>query len=112
MRIDLIREVIEAGLDDGLIEEFIIQILARDENLIPTLMRILDAERKTKSKLITEMNFQLSRADIGLDDPKVINEDDFIQKEIKEFYAKFKDSVGHCFKDYGKNEPKEDEGLV
>jgi hypothetical protein len=75
--------------------------LAQDENVIPTIMDMLAVERSSKKDLILEMNFQLSRADTGLDN-KDLNRGDFMQKEIELFYAKFKDHVGHCFKDYGK----------
>ncbi len=112
MRIDLIRQVILDDWPDDLTEDLIIGILARDEKLIPTLLDILASERSEKSKLIEDMNLELSRAEIGLDND-ALNEDDFIQKEIKKFYTKYKDQVGHCFKDYGKlEEPKKDEGLV
>jgi hypothetical protein len=107
MDIKLIREVVNSSADDGTIEYMIIQILAQDEKVIPTIMDILAAERKKKSKLITEMNMQLSRADIGLGDNE-LNEDGFMQEEIRKFYAKFKDQVGHCFKDYSKEELKEE----
>ena len=110
MRIDLIKQVFATNLDDETTEEFIIQILAQDEKVIPTIIRILDAERKGNSKLIEDMNVLLSKADIGLDDPKL--NDGFMQEEIKEFYAKYKNIIGHCFKNYGKLEPKKDEGLL
>ena len=99
-------------MNDGDQEHLIIQTLAKDEKVIPIIMDILAAERSLKKEVITEMNMQLSRADIGLDNPEVINKDDFIQKEIKDFYAKYKDSVGHCFKDYGKLEEPKNEGLI
>ena len=111
MNIELIRKAVNSGADEKMIEFLIIQILAQDENVIPTIMDMLAAERNSKKDLIVEMNFQLSRADTGLDN-KDLNDDDFMQKEIKEFYAKFKDHVGHCFKDYGKLKEKESEGLV
>jgi len=43
------------------------------------------------------MNALLSKSDIALSEPE-LNEGNFIQKEIKEFY-KNQDVIGHCYKD-------------
>ena len=112
MDIKLIREIVNSNANEEMIERLIIRVLAKDEKVIPIIMDILAAERKEKDYLIRDMNAELSRADIGLDNPVVINKDNFIQKEIKKFYAKYKDSVGHCYKDYGKLEKPKPEGLV
>lgn len=92
-----LKKVINSELSDDVIKSEIINILAKDENVIPIIMGILERERQIKKEFYTEMNLLLSKADVGLDDKKH-NKDNFIQKEIKEFYIKYKQYVGHCFK--------------
>jgi len=110
MNLKEIKQVINSDLPDEMTEYLIIHILAKDESVVPSIIEILGAEREEKKKLIEEMNLQLSRAETGLSTPK-INRDHFIEKEIKEFYAKYQNQVKHCFKNYGKLEPKKDEGF-
>lgn len=98
MNIKEIKSVVNAGYDDPLCRQLIIRILSEDEELLPLLMDILAAERKRKAKLAIEINFQLSRAHLAVENPE-INEDNFIDREITKFYIKNKEQVGHCFKD-------------
>ena len=111
MDLKLLQYIVNSEMDTEQQEYLIIQTLAKDKKVIPIIMDILAEERKVNADLILNMNLELSRADVGLDTPAV-NEDDFIQKEIKKFYAKYKDSVGHCYKDYGKLEKPKPEGLI
>jgi len=60
-------------------------------------MKTLQAERELKKEIQVEMNVLLSKAHIGLENSK-FNTDGFIQNEIVAFYHKYKDHVGHCFK--------------
>ncbi len=93
-------------LPDGAKRHLVLQILSEDEKLIPDLLQILQFERERKSKLLTEMNFQLSRAHLGLEyatfKKKGVNGDRFMEKEITKFYIDHEDEIGHCFKDNSK----------
>ena len=97
MNIKELKSIINSGLSDDVIKSEIINSLAKDENVIPVVMRILERERQIKKEIHNEMNVLLSKAHIGLDDKK-FNEGNFIQKEIIDFYTKYKGYVGHCFK--------------
>ena len=97
MNIKELKSIINSGLSDDVIKSEIINSLAKDENVIPVVMRILERERQFKKEIHNEMNVILSKAHIGLDDKK-FNEGNFIQKEIIDFYTKYKGYVGHCFK--------------
>lgn len=97
MNIKELKSIINSGLPDDVIKSEIINSLAKDENVIPVVMRILERERQFKKEIHNEMNVILSKAHIGLDDKK-FNEGNFIQKEIIDFYTKYKGYVGHCFK--------------
>lgn len=108
MNLTEIKKVLDTNIPDTVKETLIIRILSEDKKVIPMIMEILDYERQKKSELIGEMNMQLSRAHIGLDNPKM-NKDNFIQKEIVQFYLKNEDYVGHCFKDLSKEKLKEEE---
>lgn len=69
--------------------------IASDPTAIPTILKILDAERNEKQKLINDLNLFLSKAHTGLEEPK-LNKNGFMQKEISEFYKTGR--IGHCFK--------------
>ena len=97
MNIKELKSIINSALPDDVIKSEIINSLAKDENVIPVVMRILERERQFKKEIHNEMNVILSKAHIGLDDKK-FNEGNFIQKEIIYFYTKYKGYVGHCFK--------------
>ena len=84
MNLQELKSIINSGLSDEVIKSEIINSLAKDE-------------RQFKKEIHEEMNLLLSKAHIGLDNKK-FNSDNFMQKEIIEFYTKYKGYVGHCFK--------------
>ena len=104
MDIKKIRDLLNSEIPDDMQEYWLKRLIANDEEAIPDILQLLAIERQEKKEIIEEMNLQLSRADIGLDNPKVINKNGFIQNEIREFYAKYKDHIGHCFRKYTKEE--------
>lgn len=97
MDIKKLKEVINSNLPDDYIEAKIINILSKDENVIPMMLSVLQNEREIKKEISMEMNVLLSKAHIGLDNKK-FNKGNFMQNEIIEFYTKYKDHIGHCFK--------------
>lgn len=103
MNLQELKSIINSGLPDDVVKSEIINSLAKDENIIPIIMKILERERQFKKEIHEEMNLLLSKAHVGLDDKK-FNADNFMQKEIIEFYTKYKDYVGHCFKNLFGNE--------
>lgn len=68
--------------------------LATDKDALPTLLGILNAERTEKEQLITDLNFQLSRAHIVIEHPE-LNKDNFVSAKIKEFYKEGR--INHCY---------------
>ncbi len=113
------------NLDDSIYpkeakEHLIIKSLSMDEKLIPTLMNILEQERRDKKELMSDMNLELSRAHIFIDEHwpsnsafaeqadrrfgravKVKEEKGlhrgFVLDKIAEFYTKYKGRISHCF---------------
>lgn len=103
MNLKKIQQVLDQGLfPDDVKERMILKILSEDETLIPQLLQILEYERQRKKKLLTEINFQLSRAHVGLEvakfDKKGLNGDRFMEKEITKFYIDNQEQIGHCMK--------------
>lgn len=99
MDIKEIKKIVNSDLySDEMKESKIIDCLAKDENVIPTMMTILSREREMKSEMLTDMNVLLSKSETALTTPK-LNTGGFIQKEIMAFYKKYKNVVNHCFKD-------------
>lgn len=97
MDIKKIREIVNSELSDEYTEKMIIDVISKDEKVIPVIMKILEQERVYKNEVYSEMNLLLSKAHLGLENKKY-NSDGFMQKEIIEFYIKYKGYVGHCFK--------------
>jgi hypothetical protein len=97
MNLQELKSIINSGLPDDVVKAEIINSLAKDENVITVVMKILERERQFKKEIHEEMNLLLSKAHIGLDDNK-FNDGNFMQKEIVAFYTKYKGYIGHCFK--------------
>ena len=98
MDLTKIKHIInEEMLSEELKEDMIINIIASDKKVFTTIIKIIESERKQNDNLITDMNLLLSKAHIGLEEP-IVNKNNFIQQEIIEFYHKYKDVIGHCFK--------------
>ena len=97
MNLKELKSIINSDLPDEVIKSEIINSIAKDENVIITIMKVLESERKFKSEMYSEMNLLLSKSHIGLDNKKY-NQNNFMQKEIVEFYTKYRGYVGHCFK--------------
>ncbi len=101
MNLKKIAELLTLQASDKTIESLILLEISTDEKAIIYMMEILNGERERNQKLITEMNLLLSKAETAIETPK-LNKDNFIQKEVAEFYKKHKGVVGHCFKNYNK----------
>jgi len=96
MNLQKLKEILnEKLLTDSDKELLIINEIAKSENVIPTILNILESERKQKEELTLKLNLLLSKAHTGLEEPK-LNKNGFMQKEILEFYKEGK--IGHCFK--------------
>jgi hypothetical protein len=111
MNIKKLKEIFSENLPDDITEHLVIKVLSEDESVIEDILKIISAERKQKKILIREMNFQLSRAHLGLEASKFakkgLNGDRFIEKEIEGFYHHFKGQVGHLYKKLEEMKPKE-----
>ncbi len=96
MNLNKIKEIIEMSLiSETDKKNLIVDEISKSEDVVPTILMILNAERKRKNELVNTMNLLLSKADVGLEEPK-LNEDGFMQKEISEFYNNAE--MNHCFK--------------
>lgn len=54
MDLKLIREWVNSGVPDDMVEMAIIRILAEDKNVIPKILELLDTERTQNKDLITD----------------------------------------------------------
>lgn len=111
MNIEIIKEVVnDPILPDEAKSDKILQIIAKDKNAIPTVMQLLAAERQFKDALISDMNLELSRADVHIQDPMLASKDkaarehiqlvqasEYVLNHITAFYVKYKGAITHCF---------------
>lgn len=93
MNLKNIQSIVNSDLPNW--EQLLIVELSTDKNIIPILLSILNSEREDNKKLIEDLNSLLSKAHVGLEEPK-LNKDGFMQKEIDAFYKSGR--IGHCFK--------------
>jgi hypothetical protein len=93
MNLENIKQIVNSDLPNW--ETLLLIEFSKDNNVIPKLLDILDAERYRNKMLVQDLNALLSKAHVGLETPK-LNKDGFMQKEIKEFYKSGR--IGHCFK--------------
>lgn len=92
MNLEKIKEIVNAGNINW--EFMLLYEISKDEKAIPSIMQILDAERRDNKELIQDLNAMLSKAHLGLEKPQ-INKGGFMQKEIRDFYKSGR--IGHCF---------------
>ena len=117
MNIDKIKEIVNSTMPEDAKRHFIIQVLAQDKKVIPTMMEILEEERTQTKELITDMNLELSRADVHIQNPtlghgevksttkdkvkieeiKKAQAKEFVLNHITAFYVKYKGRITHCF---------------
>ncbi len=95
MDLGKIKLIVNSG--HPLWDKMLLEEIAKGDDAMSVIIELLDNERKRKKELIDKLNLLLSKADCGLDNPK-INKDGFMQKEIEKFYLDNKLFVGHCFK--------------
>lgn len=106
MNIKEIKSIVDIkDLDDNTKSELILHVIAKDKKAIPTILSIIEIERKMNNELIGDSNAELSRALITLQDPNIgkkkpkpIVELDFVVNEIKKHYLKWEDTVRCNFK--------------
>lgn len=104
MNIKAIREIVAMPIPDSVASHKIIEVLAKDEHVIPILMQILDQERRETKNLVNESNAELSRALVTLEDPhigqkgKAYIEIGFVIGEIKKHYRKWQERIKCNFK--------------
>lgn len=98
MNLKEIKEVIESGLPQEYQESQILKIISKDQNAFNTIIRLLQYERDRNKSLIEDMNLELSRADVCIDEKfALIVDKSFVLDEIGKFYNKYKGIIGHCF---------------
>ncbi len=106
MNLDEIKLIVNHKLyPDEIKEEKIIDILSEDENVLFIMMSILDKERKTKKELISDMNVELSKADVFIESAPDISEKnnnngfnkESVLKSITDFYRKYRKQIKSIF---------------
>jgi hypothetical protein len=104
MDIDKIKVIINSEMSDNDKQVIILQILAKDKQVIPYIMEMLKFERHQENKLLLETNAELSRALIVLDDKhlkyskKIVCDPKWVVEQIKEHYIRWKGFIRCTFK--------------
>jgi predicted transcriptional regulator len=105
MNVKVIKEIVNNNLlPNDVKRSLIIGVIADDVNAIPDILDILNAERANKKELITDMNLELSKAHIYIDEytesakmEKSNFNKGFMLDNISKFYIKYQSKITHCF---------------
>lgn len=117
MNLQFIKEIIDnQHLSFDIKNKMILNVIAEDKKCIPYLMELLEIERKQNRELITDMNLELSRADVHIQEPllmftvsgpalKRVNDiqlgvtksSEYVLNHITAFYVKYRHRIVHCF---------------
>lgn len=109
MDLKKIEEVLQAPVDDKMKRAAILETIAMDKDAIKDVLEMLQEERSKNNEMIIEMNLNLSRAHIFIEEytPEVVKlkKDEkpktfdkyFVIDRISEFYIQYKNYINHCF---------------
>lgn len=102
MDLETIKKIVNSDIPSKSKEMQILYVIAADKNAIPTVLDILNVERKSNDEMITDLNLNLSRTHIFVDEyvDKVKEKQftrAFVLDKISEFYIKYKGRISHCF---------------
>lgn len=92
MKLERIKSIVNDGYENW--QQLLLEEVAKDRHAIQHVLTMLAAEREETSQLTTDLNAQLSRAHVALENP-AINKDGFVQKEIRKFYKEGR--ISHCY---------------
>lgn len=101
MNIEKIKEIVNDNTQSNDYKKLlIVEVLAEDKSIIPMILSVLESERKQSFELISDMNLELSRCHLLVENPKtgkINNLKQFTLDKVKEFYLKYKDRIRHSF---------------
>jgi hypothetical protein len=103
MNIKKITEIVNLPIPEEMKKSYIIDVLAQDKTVIPTILKILEEERYTNKELLLDTNLELSRALVVLKDKNlkwdknIITDPKWVIGEIIKHYQKWKNYIGCCF---------------
>lgn len=79
-------------------EQLIINILSEDKDILPTLLSILHVERQQQKEIIVDLNAEVSRYHIHINDPKLLKKNrEFLNEQTGMIYKKWKAFIRPCF---------------
>jgi hypothetical protein len=93
MNLQAIKSIVENAHADESWEVRLLKEIANDSQAIWHVLTMLAAEREKNGALITDLNFELSRAHLALTMPK---QQPFVYEEVIKFYKQGR--INHCFK--------------
>lgn len=104
MNIELLKNILNSKIPDIAKEHAVIQALASDDSVIPSILKIIEQQRRFKSDLINDLNLELSRAHIYIEECAESKErakqrfnKSFVVDNISAFYIKYQSVIRHCF---------------
>lgn len=87
------------NVHESMFKQIMVSYLATQKDVIPTIMSILEEERKQNKELVSDMNVNLTRNTFFIQNPtlatagSVEKQREFFLEETKAFYTQYKDRV-------------------
>lgn len=99
MDLKLIKEIIEhKSLSEEYKAQAILRVLSEDKDALPYLLTIIIYERDTQKSIISDLNLEVSRYHIHIQDSKLLKQNkEFLNEQTKTLYEKWKDFIQPLF---------------
>jgi len=103
MNLEKLKHILNLESRDEVKEVLFLEQLSKEEDIIPKILQLLQAERSRNQNIISDMNFELSRTfayitEAGFDKKKKGFSAEFVLGEIKAFYRKYKTTISHTYR--------------
>lgn len=98
MDLEKIKQIIEYDIPQEQKESMILQVIGKDESVLIYMLGMLSHERQSKKELIQDLNLEVSRYHIHINDKSLLKKNlNFLNKETKSLYERWKCYVKPLF---------------
>lgn len=101
MNIEKIKSIVNSGKPDEIKRRLIIDTLAESTDVVTDILLIIGAERKLNNDLVRELNVEVSRYHIHINNHELLKRNkQFFNNETKSLYDRWAGRIGPCFNNF------------
>lgn len=99
MNLKLIKDIIDTPTaSEEAKAQMILSVISEDKNAIPYILTILTNERNTNRSLISDLNLEVSRYHIHIQDSTLLKKNkEFLNEQTEVLYNRWKDFIKPLF---------------